>query len=273
MHHHDHSRKIFILSPVAVGVLQEQVALVAMGFVPCVFYLLWVRRSELSRREPFFRVFQVFALGATVSTGLALVLEIAGQFVVDLYAAVSKAPSGGNLLVGIVVLAPIFEEFTKAVPVLMIKGRSYFDEVEDGLVYGAAAGFGFAATENVMYFFVSWKEQTLALGQAATLASLAGLVIVRSLGSASLHGATGAISGSGISTQKLLGGFWITRYAMAVIYHALYNFAIFLFAVLGTRFLPGPLSVLPLVVACAFGLWLFKSILHEIRVLDRASMR
>jgi hypothetical protein len=96
-------------------------------------------------------------------------------------------------------------------------------------------------------------------------------VIVRSLGSASLHGATGAITGSGISTQKLLGGWWVTRYAMAVIYHALFNFAIFLFAALGGDLLPGALSVVPLIVACAFGLWLFRSILYEIKVLDQGT--
>lgn len=252
--------------------LQQELALIAMGFVPCIFYVFWVRRSELTRREPFGRVLQIFALGAVVSTGLALVLEMAGQVVVDIYAAATKAAQGSSLLLGIVVLAPIFEEFTKALPVFLIRNKSFFDEIEDGLVYGAAAGFGFAATENVMYFFVSWKHESLAVGETATLASIALLVIVRSLGSASLHGATGAISGSGISTQKMLGGFWVTRYAMAVTYHALYNFAIFLFASLGSDLLRGPLSLLPLIVACAFGLWLFRAVLYEIRVLDRGKV-
>ncbi len=249
--------------------LKEELALVAMGFVPCVFYVLWVRRSELSRKEPFRRVFLVFAAGATVSTGLALVIEIGGEVLVDLYSAVSKAAPGNELLVGLIVIAPVAEEFTKALPVLAIRGKPFFTEVEQGLVYGAAAGFGFAATENVMYFFVSWKRASLSMGEAAGLLSIATLVVVRSLGSASLHGATGAISGSGISTQKVLGGWWVSRYAMAVVYHGLYNFAIFLFAALGPRFLPGILSVAPIVAACAFGLWLFRSILYEIRVLDR----
>ena len=252
--------------------VKEQIALVMMGFIPCIFYVIWIRRSELTQREPFIKVMQIFALGAVVSTGLALVLEIGGQYLVDLYATATNAFEGGTFLVGIVVLAPVFEELTKAIPVLLIKNKPYFNEIEDGLVYGAAAGFGFAATENVMYFFVSWKHTSLGLAGGAGLASLAILVVVRSLGSASLHGATGAISGSGISTQKILGGSWITRYAMAVIYHALFNFAIFLFAVLGSKFLPGILSVVPLVIACAFGLWLFRSILYEIKVLDRGAI-
>ena len=249
--------------------LKEQLALVAMGFVPCIFYVLWVRRSELSRREPFGRVFLVFAAGATISTGLALVLEIGGQFIVGVYSALSKAAPGNELLVGLVVIAPVVEEFTKALPVLAIRGRPFFTEVEQGLVYGAAAGFGFAATENVMYFFVSWKRTSLSMGELAGLGAITTLVLVRSLGSASLHGATGAITGSGISTEKVLGGWWVSRYAMAVVYHGLYNFAIFLFAVLGSKLLPGILSVIPILAACAFGLWLFRSILYEIRVLDR----
>jgi len=245
-------------------------ALIIMGFVPCILYVIWVRRSELTRREPLVTVMEIFALGAGLSTGLALVLELAGQYVVDLYATAAKASSAGTFLVGIVVLAPVVEEFTKAIPVLMIRNKEYFSEIEDGLVYGAAAGFGFAATENVMYFFVSWKHASLGLAGGTGLLSLAILVIVRSLGSASLHGATGAISGSGISTEKILGGSWITRYAMAVIYHALFNFAIFLFAALQTRFLGGVFSIAALVIACVFGLWLFRAILYEIRVLFRA---
>jgi hypothetical protein len=58
---------------------------------------------------------------------------------------------------------------------------------------------------------------------------------------------------------------------MAVIYHALFNFAVFLFAVLWSQYLSGVLSLVPLIVAVAFGLWLFRSVLYEIRVLDRAS--
>ncbi len=251
--------------------VQEEIALVLMGFIPCLFYVLWVRHSELTDRAPFRRILLIFALGAVVSTGLALVLEIAGEQVIELYSSLTKGVPGGTFLVGIVVLAPIFEEFTKALPVLMIKDKPYFSEIEDGLVYGAAAGFGFAATENVMYFFISWKEASVPMA-TASLSSLSLLIIVRSLGSASLHGATGAISGSGISTQKILGGFWVTRYAMAVVYHALFNFAIFLFAALGDTFLPGPLFVIPLIVACAFGLYLFRSILYEIKVLDQGTL-
>ncbi len=250
--------------------VREEIAIVLMGFLPCIFYVVWVRHSELTSREPYSKIFQIFAMGAVVSTGLALVLEIFGDIIVDIYAEATNATQAGTFLVGIVVLAPVFEELTKALPVLMIRGKPYFSEIEDGLVYGAAAGFGFAATENVMYFFVSWKQASIPLGGAAGLGSIAVLVAVRSLGSASLHGATGAISGSGISTQKLLGGSWLTRYAMAVIYHALFNFAVFLFAVMWGRVLSGIFSVIPLVVAVAFGLWLFRSVLYEIRVLDSA---
>ncbi len=247
--------------------MEEEIAIVFMGFLPCIFYVIWVRRSELTKKEPFSKILLIFGMGAVVSTGLALVLEYAGDFIVEIYAALTKSSSVGNFLVGIVVLAPVIEEFTKALPVLMIRDKPFFTEIEDGLVYGAAAGFGFAATENVMYFFISWKQASLQFGEVAGLASIAVLVAVRSLGSASLHGATGAISGSGISTQKFLGGTWLTRYSMAVIYHALFNFAVFLFAALA---LPGILSIVPLIVACAFGLWLFRSILYEIKVLDRA---
>ena len=48
-----------------------------------------------------------------------------------------------------VIIAPIIEELSKALGLRLIKNQIF--ELEDGLIYGAVAGFGFAATENLIY--------------------------------------------------------------------------------------------------------------------------
>ena len=49
-------------------------------------------------------------------------------------------------------LAPLIEEPTKAIILFAIVRSRHFDNTTDGFVYGAAAGLGFAMTENFMYF-------------------------------------------------------------------------------------------------------------------------
>jgi hypothetical protein len=55
------------------------------------------------------------------------------------------------------VLAPAAEELVKglAVFLLFLFWRQEFDGVLDGVIYGATIGFGFAMTENVLYFMRS----------------------------------------------------------------------------------------------------------------------
>ena len=56
--------------------------------------------------------------------------------------------------------APIVEEFAKGLGVFLIfvSARRAFDGPIDGIVYGALVGAGFAFTENIQYFAVSFIE-------------------------------------------------------------------------------------------------------------------
>ena len=59
-----------------------------------------------------------------------------------------------------VVQAPIVEEFAKGLGVFLIflTARRAFDGPVDGVVYGALVGAGFAFTENIQYFAISFIE-------------------------------------------------------------------------------------------------------------------
>lgn len=86
-------------------------------------------------------------------------------------------------------LGPVVEELAKAVGVILVLLLSKeFDNPTDGLVYGTAAGLGFAATENLAYGVAG-------VGQPV-IGGTVMLVLVRTVLSAGIHAvATGTFGG------------------------------------------------------------------------------
>ena len=85
-------------------------------------------------------------------------------------------------------VAPIAEEFTKPMALRLKTVRKEINEFEDGLIYGAVAGLGFSATENLFYGLGFLSE---------------GLFIfiiymcLRSIGGCLLHASATALTGYG----------------------------------------------------------------------------
>jgi predicted metalloprotease/RsiW-degrading membrane proteinase PrsW (M82 family) len=145
-------------------------------------YLLVLRFLDLNEREPLWSVTLLFGLGAFA----ALVLRLAVRStVLDL----TIAPSG------ILTELARFAAIAAGVEVLSLVGRlrgwSELTDVVDGIVYGAAAGLGFATGEALVRWLSVSSLATLALmpGPAETIgrSALAGLS----------HGVLGAIVGVG----------------------------------------------------------------------------
>ena len=119
-------------------------------------------------------------------------------------------------------MAPIVEEFAK--PLVMFQNqtiRREIDELEDGIVYGAACGLGFGATENVMYGLT----EGLAL---AGFAGMALLIVIRTVSSILLHLVTTSYTGHGIARYMLNGEPFtvvLKYYLVAVVIHATWNLA------------------------------------------------
>ncbi len=120
-------------------------------------------------REPWPFMLFAFGWGAAPAVLLSLFAE---QYVgASLHFFVNQAELQ---LVFTAVVAPLIEEFAKAVPVVVIFWwyRHEFDGLLDGLLYGSLAGFGFAMTENVFYF-TTYFHQDAGLGwQVVFLRSL-----------------------------------------------------------------------------------------------------
>ncbi len=111
--------------------------------IPYALFILWLDRNE---REPIPLLLSSFLWGG----GVAVV--ISGQ-VNSFVGGLLGGGGVGSYLTG-VISAPTIEEFTKALAVvaIFIIFPRKFDNVLDGVIYGAFAGLGFAIFENFQYY-------------------------------------------------------------------------------------------------------------------------
>lgn len=247
--------------------LLNAIVLICVAFIPPIIYVIWIRNIERYEREPYARVALVFIYGMTFSIIFAAILEyvIIKQFADDILSRGVIERLGKDLrredrylIFVAVIVAPFVEEFTKALGIRY--ARNFINEVEDGIVYGAAVGLGFAATENLLYEYSALQESFLIFLMTA---------IVRSIASALMHASATAVTGYGVG--KALAGrsslFVIfPYYIIAVIMHGTFN----LFAVFGVIFADRfPLApFLGLFMAIALALAAFEFVRDKIRELD-----
>jgi protease PrsW len=120
------------------------------------FALFLIRRVDYNEREPWRLVLVAAGWGAVVATTLALVFESLWSFTID----AGLIPGPGEA-VATAFNASLFEEIPKGLAVLLLflVMRDEFDDVVDGIVYGAAVGLGFNFMETVVYMSVGGLPQ------------------------------------------------------------------------------------------------------------------
>ena len=193
--------------------------IVLVAFVPSILYLVWIRNTERYSREPYKRLLIIFLYGAVFSVSIAVLVEIVlmillSENVERVYEVLGDDPSVPSLMLACVI-APFVEEAAKGLGIL--RARRAMTELENGIVYGAAVGLGFAATENLLY-----ENAALLEGGAQAFIATA---IVRSLSSALLHASASSVLGLGVAKKVLGYGGWIPFYLGAVVMHSAFNFA------------------------------------------------
>ena len=195
-----------------------------LSFGPAYLYLKSISNAEKTDREPWSALQTAFVWGAVSGVFYALILNGLGGSVVFLY---SGNDADLTFVLTAIIVAPIVEEFVK--PLVLFRNASVkgeIDEVEDGIVYGAACGLGFGATENILY----------GLSEGAVSSGLLGVIIivtVRTVSSILLHLTASSFAGYGISQYLVKGASFsvvIKYYLLAVLIHAAWNTA----AVLGS---------------------------------------
>lgn len=162
--------------------------------IPMFTYLLIIWWMDRNERDPFWIVFLNFFWGATGAIILGIIGSLIFQVPLSL-AIISFLGTDANDMVnlsGAIITAPIVEETTKGIFVLLMAATRRFDGIVDGVVYGGAVGLGFGMTENFLYFLSYGTEPV----------SWLYLVIIRTLFSAVMHCMSTATLGGFIGYAK-----------------------------------------------------------------------
>lgn len=131
--------------------------------------LLVLRRLDRNEKEPWRLVLVATAWGAIVSTSLAFW----GETLWDVLFTSNLLP-GPAADASTAYSAGIFEELAKGVAVLLLYlvMRDEFDDVVDGIVYGAAVGFGFNFMESIgwmTHYYAVYASEGTGAAQAIAM--------------------------------------------------------------------------------------------------------
>ncbi|UVI36910.1 PrsW family intramembrane metalloprotease [Brevibacterium spongiae] len=201
------------------------IGLAAIPLLGIIAYVLWLDRWK---PQPKLLLGICLLWGAVASVILTLGFSLVGDIALYL-AGFNGVPD----IIGTVIQAPIVEESTKTVllVVIVLAARRHFEGPLDGLVYGSLIGAGFAFTENILYLGQSWNEGEL-LGLALTFA-------MRCLGSPLLHTAFSTCAGVsiGLAARKWpwwsLILMWLPGLALGMVLHGFWNGSMTLLAMIG----------------------------------------
>ena len=192
------------------------VLLFVFAFLPAVIYVIWIRNTERYNRERWIPIIICFLWGATVAIVASIILEI----VLETSLAISINSNNVLGLSTAILIAPFVEELVKPFALRTKTVKRELDELEDGLIYGAVAGLGFSATENLFYGYSFLSE-----GLFVFLV----LIIIRSFGGCLLHASATALTGYGYG-KTVINRKSIIRvlpfFILAVLMHAFYNFLV-----------------------------------------------
>jgi RsiW-degrading membrane proteinase PrsW (M82 family) len=195
---------------------REIILLFIFAFLPAIIYVIWIRNTEKYNRERWIPIFICFIWGASIAIIASIFLEL------FLEISLTESIQSTNLfgLSTSIIIAPFVEELVKPFALRTRIVKREIKELEDGLIYGAVAGLGFSATENLFYGYSFLSE-----GLVVFLI----LIIVRSFGGCLLHASATALTGYGYGKTLINGTskFRIVPYfIIAVFAHALYNFLV-----------------------------------------------
>jgi len=190
------------------------------GLIPTTLYVLLVWWLDRYEKEPAWLLATAFLWGAVPAALLSVVLEL----LLDLPLSALGSESVAANLISASISAPLVEESVKGIALvgLVLVFRREFDDVLDGIIYGAMIGFGFALTENVFAYFVPIAStQGISVG--------AGNLLLRSgvfgMNHAFWTGTIGAAVGyARTARQPLQRLFWpVAGWTCAVLFHSIHN--------------------------------------------------
>ena len=196
--------------------LVQWLVLIGAAFFPPLVYVVWIRNTERCHREKWAAIAVCFLWGASIAIIAAIILEV----VLDVSVTISAQEGSFLQVLATIMIAPFAEELIKPMALRTRSVRRELNEPEDGLIYGAVAGLGFSATENLFYgfSFLSYGFATFVI-----------YMVIRSVGGCLLHASATALTGYGygLTVLKKRSVLRVVPYfVMAMLAHGLYNFLV-----------------------------------------------
>lgn len=187
-----------------------------LSVVPALALAAYIWSADITTNEPLPLLVGTFVLAILFATGAALGNAVGGTLL-------RSIPVVGMVLFFYLIVGPL-EELVKLLAVRVFAFRSdSFDAVIDGTVYGAIAGLGFAAIENVVYISGVAAEID---GGASLLTAATGIATVRALVGPG-HVIYSAIAGYYLGLAKFnpdhAGPLVVKGLLVAAFFHATYN--------------------------------------------------
>lgn len=216
---------LWILEPITrIGIFMAGILIGTVASLPLLALLRWLDRRE---RESLWLAIGAVVWGAVISTGLSAIFNALGLgFITVSLEIVGGVDSEllGQLLTAALVAPPVEEAFKGlAILVLFWFLRAEFDNVRDGIIYGALVGIGFNIAEYALYVMQGYAES----GVAPFAEQFAGRFVFLGFNG---HMLWSAICGAGVgfARQSTGGGCTalgapVAGYLAAVFGHALNN--------------------------------------------------
>ena len=220
------------------------------GWLPALIYVVVLYNADRYEKEPKSLLAAAFVWGSIPAIIVAIAVRVFFQLPVDLLGpqAIEAVRAG--------LVSPLIEEALKGLAIVFIalRYRLEFDDVLDGIIYGAMVGFGFAMTGNTLSY----------LG-AFLLRGFAGLdntIFIEGIFYGLNHGLYSAIFGAGLGYARLKHDKWLrlaiplAAFWLAVISHAVHNLA--LRAALGPSLVSIAVTWLGLIAIIAIIAWALR---------------
>ena len=216
--------------------------------VPMLGALATVWWLDRYNREPIPLVAAVFAWGAIFAVLGSFIVNSIGAALLSMVAGVGNA----NLLVTMF-LAPMVEEPMKALVLILVAQTRWFENTTDGFVYGAAAGLGFAMTENFLYFQAQGDQE---------FSSWLYVVAIRTTCSGLMHAIATSVVGAALGWAKsrtidMRFTAFIVGLALAIVIHAVWNTLIVLEVYIGGQAILIDIAIIALEFSVVLAVFLF----------------
>ncbi|WP_345802081.1 PrsW family intramembrane metalloprotease [Microbacterium sp. AZCO] len=189
-----------------------------LALIPLAGVLFAIRIVDKWEPEPRGLVAFAIAWGAIGAVAIALGVDLLLSLVLG-----PRDTEAAEIL-QTVVQAPIVEEFAKGLGILILyaTARRAFDGPVDGIVYGALIGAGFAFTENIQYFAISYIEG--GVGQASVTFFVRGIMspFAHVMFTSVTGFAVGLAARRGATTRQAIGP-WLLGLVGAIALHSFWN--------------------------------------------------